>query len=72
MAERAVAEVSRWMAPSEAGAALGVSADTIARWVRAGKLAGEMTPRGVLVDRADVERLRQQREAGPEGTVPHG
>lgn len=50
----------------QAGRLLGVSADTIRRWVREGRLAGELTPGGqVRIPQSEVLRYRSERPLAP-------
>jgi len=49
------------MAPSEAARALGVSSATVRLWLAEGKLTGEMTALGRLIDAASVARLAAKR-----------
>jgi len=51
------------MSTSEAARCLGVAAETLHGWVRAGKIAGRVTPLGLLFDADAVHDLAAQREA---------
>jgi hypothetical protein len=46
-----------WLAPTQAGRRLDLSAERVRQLTATGKLAYVMTPLGCLVDPADVERL---------------
>lgn len=58
-----VAIEGTWIVPVEAARRLGVHANTIRRWVDAGRLLGIRTISGRLIDADAVERLRAEREA---------
>ena len=51
------------MSTSEAARCLGIAAETLRSWVRAGTLPATVTPLGMLFDAGDVEALRQRRLA---------
>jgi excisionase family DNA binding protein len=56
------------MSTSEAARALGVAAETLRSWVRAGKIAGRPTPLGLLFDADVVHDLAAQRDAAARET----
>lgn len=53
-----------WLSAKEAGELLGVSARSVGRWIRGGKLRGRVTEGGQFrVTREDVERLAAAQES---------
>ena len=57
--ERAAAD--GWLSPTQAAAALGVSADTVRRLLDAGKLRGARTVLGRVIDPTSVEEVKAAR-----------
>lgn len=56
-----------WLAPVEAGKALGVTSARVRQLISAGQLEAVRTPLGRLVDPASVDALRREREARKAG-----
>lgn len=53
----------KWLSVSMAAHVLGVSADTVRRWVDDGKLRAERTVLGRVIDPAAVQALLEERSS---------